>query len=454
MRIGLRYCDNPFVDVGVAAITAFVNVAKPEQVTAEHLVQVADYLKDTYSSLKVVQGQLTTLFPNSGFTQPSFDLERKLAYSDELLYGFMPNAPKLDVACTFFPEKPAYLYAHRQFVPLLSADKTMNFLPEGTRNGVPMSGEAVLAVAAILLGAFRCKNWLIFHEITSRDDQGADMTLVLARDAWRQNRQMLELLRAEPDAKWSTLKRVKQVYVDRILSAQSKVNQRFAKLGDVTGYHFSNYGTNPQIEIVRLESSVWDFIGTAREDAQQAWNKFLAVGQMDKDYNQSYEALFDLPQRYGRFLRLLLKVADWNLTEIFLRKVVKMNQRRIQLLKDLGDRFLTYIDHYQRDGRGEVKLGFYYQFARASKPGELRKLILDACDMAYRKGGEVLLSMDEFILAFESPEDRFEGWTLARDLIVLRLLEGLPKLGVSSEERETAAEQHSLQDEAELTDAE
>ncbi len=452
MSIGLRYVGHPFVDVGVAAITAFVAKRTPAEITLEDLIHVADYLKDIYSSIKVVQGQLTTLFPNSGFTQPSYNAEQKTEYANMLLYGFLPNAPKLDVACSFFPEKPAYLYAHRQFVPLLSPDGAINFLPEGRQRGIPVSGEAVLTVAAVLLGAYRCKNWLIFHETSPSSD--IDMTLIMAREAMKANTQMVEVVRGHPDTKWTTLKKPRQVYIDRILAAQSTINRRHAKLGDVTGYHFSNYGPNPDLEMIRLESSVWDFIGTARYDAEAAWNLFLAAGQVDKEYNRAYDALFDLPHQYNRFMELLKQVADWNFTEIFLRKVVKMNQRRIQLLKDLGDRLVAYVDTYERDGKGRIKFGFYYNFARTNKPGDFRKLVLEACDVAYRKGNHTLITADEFVLAFESPEDRYESWTLARDLITLRILEGLVALGVSPEEREAAEEELKAQSEAQVVEAE
>jgi CRISPR-associated protein Cst1 len=445
MSIGLRYTGHPFVDVALATMAGFAGKKSPEEITLEDLINVADYLKDIFCNIRVVQGQLTTLFPNSGFTQPSYTLEQKIAYADRLLYGFLPTAPKLDVPCTFFPEKLAYLYAHRQFMPLLSAEGTVNFLPEGARTGIPMSGEAVLAVTAMILGAFRCKNWLIFHEISPSDE--TDMTLVLAREALRENSKMIQLLRDDPDSKWATLKKVRQVYIDTILAAQSKINRRFAKLGDITGYHFSNYGPNPQIEIVRLESSVWDFIGSARYDAEHAWKKFFAVGQVSKDYNQAYDVLFDLPYRYDRFMKLLKKVADWTLTEIFLRKVVKMHQKRIQLLKDLGDRFVDYMSAYERDGKGGIKLGFYYKVMRAKKPGELRSAILEACDTTFRKGSSILMTTEEYVLAFENAEDRYENWTLPRDLVVMRMLEKLPLLGVSLEDGEAEAQLPS--DEAE-----
>src|SRR5258706_10350083 len=118
----LRYTGNPFVDVGVAAIAAFEDSSRkrrPEDVDIQHLIRVANFLKDIYTNLKTVQGQLTTLFPNSGFTQAAFKPPQKAAYADRLLYGFLPEAKKLDVPCFFYPEKPAYVYAHRQFMPLL-----------------------------------------------------------------------------------------------------------------------------------------------------------------------------------------------------------------------------------------------------------------------------------------------------------------------------------------------
>jgi CRISPR-associated protein Cst1 len=432
MSLGLRYIGNPFVDAGLASITAFVGKKQVAEIDMSDLERVANYLKDIYLSLKGVQGQLVTLFHNSGFTQPSFKPPQKAEYADGLLYGFRLKAAKLDVPCTFFPEKAAYRYVHRQYVPLLSADNIINFSPEGSGKGLPISGEALLAIAAMPLGAFRCKNWLVFHHLSGSDSD--DMTVVLVRDAVKQFQETISLLRSEPETKWPTLKRPRQVYIDKILAAESKIHRRHARLGDVTGYHFTNYGTSPSIEIVRLENDVWDFISTAKNDAEAAWNRFLAVGQVDADYNKAYDALFDLPYNYQRFMPLLKQVKNWTFTEIFLRKVVKMNQRRIELLKDLGQRFVAYMDRHERDKNGKVKLAVYYQLSRASKRAELRKAVLENCETAFKKEGKTLLTTDEFVLAFESPEDRYESWTLARDIVTFRMLDQLSELGVTADE--------------------
>jgi hypothetical protein len=124
-----------------------------------------------------------------------------------------------------------------------------------------------------------------------------------------------------------------------------------------------------------------------------------------------------------------------------------MHQKRIQLLKDLGDRFVDYMSAYERDGKGGIKLGFYYKVMRAKKPGELRSAILEACDTTFRKGSSILMTTEEYVLAFENAEDRYENWTLPRDLVVMRMLEKLPLLGVSLEDGEEEAQLPS--DEAE-----
>src|SRR5437867_2420420 len=72
----LGYTGHPFVDVGVAAITAHVNKRDPEDVTPDDLEQVVTYIEQNYVR-PPLRGHLTMAFTsNAWFIQDAYNPEK------------------------------------------------------------------------------------------------------------------------------------------------------------------------------------------------------------------------------------------------------------------------------------------------------------------------------------------------------------------------------------------
>src|SRR5260221_11927685 len=69
----LTYTGHPFIDVGVAAATAFVGKRRPEEVTSEDLEKVVKYIEQNYVR-PPLRGYLTMAFTSNGwFIQDAFN---------------------------------------------------------------------------------------------------------------------------------------------------------------------------------------------------------------------------------------------------------------------------------------------------------------------------------------------------------------------------------------------
>src|SRR6266568_2978243 len=69
----LTYTGHPFIDVGVAAITAYVQKRRPEEVTPEDLEKVVKYIEQNYVR-PPLRGYLTMAFTsNAWFIQDAFN---------------------------------------------------------------------------------------------------------------------------------------------------------------------------------------------------------------------------------------------------------------------------------------------------------------------------------------------------------------------------------------------
>ena len=62
----LNYTGHPFIDVGVAAITAYVQKLRPEEVTPEDLEKVVKYIEQNYVR-PPLRGYLTMAFTSNGW---------------------------------------------------------------------------------------------------------------------------------------------------------------------------------------------------------------------------------------------------------------------------------------------------------------------------------------------------------------------------------------------------
>ena len=325
----LRYTGHPFVDVGVATITAMSRKPKPEDVTYEDMEGVAERLKEDYSTLKPLRNHISSIFLNSWFVQPSKTEEDRRDYADSVLFSFRPERAILDgIRCTFFPEKLAVLYAHRQHLPLLNGADIWNFSAIETI-GVPVSGEALLAIHAMPLGCTKCGYPLAFHQLKPALTTVRDMTLYLANRNYRENARAIQQMRQDDGAEmpnWGGFKRTR--YVEALLQARQEMQRNRVtdrELHNITGYYFTNYGPKPLLEIVRLENNVTDFLDSVQQDAADAWRRVVWQGwQLEKGEtsttlsadatqtrrNAVYELLFDLPRNARAFLRRLSVARD------------------------------------------------------------------------------------------------------------------------------------------------
>jgi CRISPR-associated protein Cst1 len=145
----LRYTRHPLVDVGAAAITAFADKARPQDVTREDLERVVRFIEESYTK-NPMKNFLSSLFPNSGYVNPSIKPGRVAAFMERYLYAFRDEGGLSDMLCAYCGRQ-ANVQVFKQHVPLLTGERTLNFFP--TTPGLPVCGLCLLCIQAFPLGA-------------------------------------------------------------------------------------------------------------------------------------------------------------------------------------------------------------------------------------------------------------------------------------------------------------
>ncbi|MCX7979100.1 MAG: hypothetical protein N2578_08860, partial [Bdellovibrionaceae bacterium] len=157
----LEFTGHPLFDVGLATIVAFNRKREPSELTEEDLEKVAGYMATNYI-VDPLKTFLTVAFPNSGFTNPAFskDINKRKEYAERVLFSYKEKTSIEDSTCVFTgkaalgvpiseEQKPGKVF--RQHVPLITGEGIINFYPWGDA-GLPISGEALLAIHAFPLG--------------------------------------------------------------------------------------------------------------------------------------------------------------------------------------------------------------------------------------------------------------------------------------------------------------
>ena len=476
----LHYTGHPFVDVGMAAITAFVNKTRPEDVTADELEQVASYIEQNYVR-PPLRDHLTMAFTaNAWFAQDAYNPDKpdlapgeraarqatRAAWADRHLRQWR-GAGADDERCIFtgLPAVAARLSgklpesrAGRAQIPLLQGDDVINFFAYGA-SGLPIAGVALLALQFFPMGCAKCGVGLL--AVHSDNDS---LTYELARGFLNQNMRAITKAQAAGEDKLPGAQRsLKTLLIEALLEAERRRSrsERRTEPASVTAYNFNN-GKSPSLELYHLPLEIVNFLQIAHtEPYHDAWNQVVqrawerAVLPKSKRAssdevaaprrNYLYEDLFgllDMPENIARFIRVYFlriprrtgyeedprwqyslrnewNLVSWPLVELFLGKVVRMNDDRIKRICALGDGLAVYV---QKQGGKR----FFRNFFIEQNAANFRAMLIKANIDHIKAGYEPLFDVHTYIDVFEEGEEIMRpDWRLARDLVLMRMIDQL-----------------------------
>lgn len=480
----LNYTGHPFVDVGVATITAFAGKKVPAEVTADDLSAVADYIEQNYIR-NPLRAFLTVAFTsNAWFVQDAYNPDRPELTVDErnarrarrkewadlhLRAWTFPEESSTTEMCVFTsaPVVSGALSgklwpgrAGRAQIPLLQGDDNINFYPGGD-SGVPVSGTALLCLQAFPLGCAKVAGSLL---AVHSDDPG--LTYLFAHDNLGWNRRAVSLAQHANGDKMPESKHPLGTYLIGTLlrlenERQVRVDEEMPP-SSVTAYHLNN-GKTPKLDIYQVPIEVHSFLISATSAKyREQWDNLVRRGWelppqprgkaksadpvFEPRRNFLYEDALRLPENAPRFIRLYFLRAtlryaregdprreyspvgeaafvSWDLAELFLKEVLHMDASRINEIRSLGDRLAAYI-------RSENDRRFFRTLMTERRPGLFRLALIKTNAYAVQRGREPLVTFDPYIEVFEDGDEvPRRDWSLARDLVLIRVIEQLHSNG-------------------------
>ncbi len=479
----LDFTGHPFIDVGLAAITAYVDKRSIADLTESNLDSAASYIEKNYVR-PPLRGYLTMAFTsNAWFVQDAFNpnkpglsTEKRAEIqatrdrwarnhlrqweSPEESSGELCIFTGLPAASQALSGKLPAGRIGRNQMPLLQGDDTINFFTNGTP-GLPIASEALLALQFMPMGCAKVGVGLLaVHSDSER------ITIEFARAFWKQTSRQVVLAQTAGEEKLPGANRALKTLMVELLLQIEESRLREARILDraasVTAYNFNN-GKTPQLVIYHLPLQITTFLRTVQTPTYiEAWQKLSdrgwqqvsaksvksvkkgeAVKGDEPRSNYLYEDLFTLPQQARSFVRrYFLRIprksfpedprgsysptrerdlVSWPLVELFLKEVMTMDDERIVRIKALGDKLANYA-------RKQGGKRFFRQFFIEQKQSHFMNLLMKT-NIDYTKfmrGEETLFDLDSFVMVFMDGDEVLRpDWRMARDLVLIRMIEQL-----------------------------
>lgn len=409
---------NPFVDAGIYAVEAYYardfSTLAPEELEAKIDDIVSLYLSEGWKK------NLYSIFTgNSAYSNPSKKDKRKA--SKDFLMGLLKefSLPGTSGTCIACGRRDALPIRKRDQIPLTGSGKLVNFFA-GASSGERYCPVCTFAVQFLPLFLYSVGNrFLLLHSMSSKmmkywakrgiknlEEQIASNNYIgCLQDGYKNQENALFHISEE------TIRDCEDIFPEENPS--------------ITAYIFSNYGQNPPpMEIIYLPNSVFNFLVYIQRIDYPSWRRIVDKGFAKKEdeykrkSNEVYRRLLEGRSIIDYFIDSKDRsvISDWKVFSYYLKEVRGMKEKRIEVLKKVGDKIADYIRKTDN-----VKRLFDLETVKSYE--SLRNVFLKITkDMIANGLGAPLFTIDEYL------NDLFPDgswWKETRDILLFRIYERL-----------------------------
>jgi CRISPR-associated protein Cst1 len=429
------YTGNPFVDAGIAAMLAWSEKTRPEELSLEDLTALKAALLNLYMTPAWAKAMFS-VFVNYPINNPSFrgEARRREAlekFLDELFRGVQPLLSDQG-DCMACGRRSVRKPKNRQHVPMTGSGGLRNYFSHAAE-GADYCDTCAFAIQYVPLTLFACGKLLLLQSNSYR------VLRVWARravTAIQRQSALGEYTGCFNEGYLNARNALFHITQDLILSHEERWAEEYAT---IRLYHFTNYIQGPDLDIYDLPAPVFRFLAQVRlHERYTDWRRIVRRSyrvsrrprqQTTKDSEQEayknsrndvYERLLNHQSIIAYFLDISRKLAygGWDLLTLYLQEVLHMDPIRIVTLKRVGD---DLADAIRTMPNGERRLGQLERAASyATFRNVLRRLIHDRLALGVPTP---LFTLDEYAEQL-FPEGAL-GWKETQDLLIFRLYEQL-----------------------------
>lgn len=421
--LSLNITGNPFVDAGIYALKTRLSKDISE-ITINDLESETEMISKIYTT-NAWQKNMHSIFPNSKLVNNSIKGKRDEEYL-KVLNEFIKNIEPIQeegscISCGHRNTKKRY---GKSLVPLTGSGSLKNYFSNAV-DGADYCPLCILLIQfspLIMYGSGG--KFILLH---SNSEKVMKFWAKNAIDNLDTQIALNDFTGCFDDGISNPINAIFQMIIKVIKSSELWEDEN----PSLNFYYFTNYNQNPDLEIYTLPTNVFNFLADIPIEDKHNWNSIIRQGYVNvnwskinsfDDYknkpNKIYINLINNKSILKYFFNRSYKKAycSWNLVRKYMNEVRNMDEKRIECIKNVGDKLSSHI----RDNDSKKDLS---RLETASSYNDFRNVLRKIFKNKIKNDDELLFTFDDYVINL-FPEGNL-SWKETQDLLLFRIYENL-----------------------------
>lgn len=437
---------NPFIDLGIYALVAKLN-KNISEITLDDLKTEVEYISKLYTN-NSWKKNMHTIFPNSILVNPASTKDPNLKEK------YLANLNQLIDSIEHLQESGSCMGCGRRnsrnvfgkdAIPLTGSKSLINYF-SFANYGADYCSLCALLIQFSPLAMYRCGGKMIVLQ----SDSAKVMKFWSEKAIENINFQVAsgELSGCYSNGITRPTNAIFNI-ISQVISSGRKWRRENPSFNF---YYFTNFNQGAELDIYTLPNGVFSFLTEIPRDdwsnwgfiVKKAyrfvkWNKVESDEEYKNNFNSVYNNLMDGKSILKSFFNVKHKrtYCTWKLVKSYLREVKNMDEKRIEVIKDVGDRLSDYIKTNEGKGLSSLEQASNYNNFR----NILRKILKNKINNGEK---ELLFTFDEYVV-YLFP-DGYNTWRETQDLLLFRIYENLHKWLIDNDYVEEVSEEELLEE--------
>lgn len=446
-NLEINITGNPFIDLGIYALATKLD-KNISEITIDDLKNEVEYISTLYTN-DSWKKNMHTIFPNSILVNPASTNksnlnELYLNYLKELIGSIEPIQE--NGSCMGCGRRNTKDVFGKDAIPLTGSKSLINYF-SFANSGADYCSLCALLIQFSPLAMYRCGGRMI----------------VLHSDSQKVMKFWTEKAIDNIDVQVSSgefsgcynqgFTRPTNAIFNIISQVISKGMKWRRENPSFNFYYFTNFNQGAELDIYTLPNGVFSFLTEIPIDDWSNWSFIVKKAyrfvkwdnvESDEDYKNNPNSVYNYLLEGRSILKSFFNVkfkktyCTWKLVKSYMKEVRNMDEKRIEVIKDVGDRLSEYIknnDSFNTLGKLE-QASNYNNFRNI-----LRKILKNKINNGDK---ELLFTFDEYVVNL-FPEGNMT-WRETQDLLLFRIYENLHKWLIDNKYVEEISEDELLEE--------
>lgn len=425
-KLNIQVTGNPFIDSGIYALSVRLD-KKISEITINDLKSESEKISNLYTE-DSWKKNMYTFFPNSVLVNSTSTNKPNLneLYLDKL-NGLIDSIGSVmsEGSCMGCGKRDAKDVFGKDAIPLTGSKSLINYF-SFANSGADYCSLCVLLIQFLPLITYRCGGKMIVLQSDSKK-----VMEFWAKKAINNIEKQISSGNFTGCYNQGITRPTNAIFniISQVISSGRRWKRENPSLNF---YYFTNYNQGSELDIYNLPNGVFSFLTEIPRDDWNNWNfivkkayKFVKWDKIESDEeyinnpNSVYNNLLEGKSILKSFYSTKFKktYCTWKLVKSYLIEVKNMENKRIDVIKDVGDRLANYIS---------VNDSFktLTSLEHASNYNNFRNILRKILKNKINKGDEDLLfTFDEYV-EYLFPEGNMT-WRETQDLLLFRIYEKL-----------------------------